>query len=129
MSLGKSQGSCFTVFLIGLTIACAGLADVASGIGKLALAVGIVLAIVSFVYAFKLKPLSGKPAENAQPTGLKLAGVVAALLGWLVALVGIHLIASVPGRMVVVLVGLAVSLSGVLYFLPKASSQNAIWKA
>jgi hypothetical protein len=52
-----------------------------------------------------------------------------ALLGWLVVLIGLHLTASVSGRMTTTILGLVVSLAGVLFILPTASSKNAIWKA
>jgi uncharacterized membrane protein YgaE (UPF0421/DUF939 family) len=60
---------------------------------------------------------------------MKLAGVAAALLGWLIVLFGLHLTASVSGRMTTTIIGFAISLAGVLYFLPTASSKNAIWKS
>jgi hypothetical protein len=60
---------------------------------------------------------------------LKLAGLALALGGWLVVLFGLHLTPSVTGRMVGVLLGLAISLFGVLVILPVAANKNAIWKA
>jgi uncharacterized membrane protein YgaE (UPF0421/DUF939 family) len=77
----------------------------------------------------KIKPLEGKTGTTAQPFVLQVAGVGAALLGWVIVLYGIHLSSAVTGRMVTSLVGLAVSLFGVLYLLPMAARKNAIWKA
>lgn len=78
---------------------------------------------------FKLKPLEGKTALGSQPAAMKLIGVVLALGGWVVVLFGLHLTASVSGRMITSLVGFAITLVGVLYVLPTAASKNAIWKA
>jgi hypothetical protein len=52
-----------------------------------------------------------------------------ALLGWAIILVGLHLTPNVTGRMVSTLLGLAVSLLGVLVILPIAANKNAFWKA
>jgi hypothetical protein len=43
MAATKSQGATFTGFAAGITIAAAGLAYVGTGIGKLALAAGLVI--------------------------------------------------------------------------------------
>ena len=60
----------------------------------------------------------------------KLAfGVAAAVLGWLIVLFGLHLAGSVSGRMATTILGLAISLVGVLVILPSAANKNAIWKA
>ena len=60
---------------------------------------------------------------------MKLAGLALALLGWAIVLVGLHLTSNVTGRMVSTLLGLAVSLVGILVILPIAANKNAIWKA
>jgi uncharacterized membrane protein len=129
MAATKAQGTTFTLFMGGLTAACAGIASFSSGTGKAALGLGIICVIVSFVYFLKIKPLEGKVALGAQPPVAKLAGATLALAGWMVVLVGLHLTASVSGRMATTILGLAISLVGVLYVLPTASSKNAIWKA
>jgi len=69
------------------------------------------------------------PAEGKQPPTLKLAGLVLALGGWLVVLFGLHLTPSVTGRMVSSILGLVISLFGILVLLPIAANKNAIWKA
>jgi uncharacterized membrane protein len=129
MAATKSQGRAFTLFIVGLTGATAGLAYVSSGSGKLALVVGLAAIAVSFAGFLKIKPLEGKVAVGAQPALLKLVGVAVIALGWLTVLFGIHLTPSVSGRMVTTLIGLAISLVGVLVILPIASNKNAIWKA
>ncbi len=129
MAAGKSQGKSFGVFLVGLIVAGAGLAAVATGPGKLALIVGLVVLAASFAAFLKLKPLEGKPALKEQPAGLKLLGLALALGGWAIALAGLHLTHSVGGRMAAAIVGLAIALAGVIGVLPYASNKNAIWKA
>jgi hypothetical protein len=128
MAATKSQGRAFTLFMVGLTTAAAGIAYFSSGSGKLALIVGLVALVVSFVMLRKLKPLEGKVALGAQPAVLKLAGLCLALLGWLTVLFGLHLTTSVSGRMTTSIVGLVISLAGVLFVLPMAANKNAIWK-
>jgi uncharacterized membrane protein YgaE (UPF0421/DUF939 family) len=44
-------------------------------------------------------------------------------------LFGLNLTAGVAGRMITTLLGLAVSLVGVLVILPLAVNKNAIWKS
>ncbi|MGC2604895.1 MAG: hypothetical protein WA419_05015, partial [Silvibacterium sp.] len=100
-----------------------------SGIGKVALLVGIVLLAASFWKFLKIKPLEGKIALGSQPAGMKLVGVLVTILGWVVVLFGLHVTASVGGRMVTSIVGLIVSLVGVCVILPSACNKNAIWKA
>lgn len=129
MAATKSQGKAFSVFIVGLTAATAGIASFSSGGGKLLLVVGLIVFAISFGWFFKIKPLEGRAALGAQPAVKKLIGVVVALLGWLTVLFGLHATPSVAGRMTTTLVGLAISLVGVLYVLPVASSKNAIWKA
>ena len=60
---------------------------------------------------------------------MKLIGVAVVLGGWLFVLFGLHLTASVGGRMVTSIVGFAVSLAGIFFVLAPAVSKNAIWKA
>ncbi len=129
MAATTSQGKSFTTFMVGITVTAAGIACFSSGLGKIALAIGLVIVVLSIVGFFKIKPLEGKTGTPVQPFALQFAGVGAALLGWAIVLFGIHLTSATTGRLVTSLVGLAVSLVGVLYFLPAASNKNAIWKA
>ena len=129
MAASKQQGFSFGLFLIGLTAACAGVACFSSGIGKVILLLGIVVVLASLWQFFKIKPLEGKIPLGSQPAGMKLVGVVVTLLGWMVVLFGLHLTPSVGGRMVAAIVGLIISLVGVLVILPSACNKNAIWKA
>ncbi|HEY1806334.1 MAG TPA: hypothetical protein VGG45_17820 [Terracidiphilus sp.] len=129
MAATKSQGQSLTLFLAGLTAVCAGIAYSDTGVGVVALIVGAVMLIASFVAFLKIKPLEGRTAQGPQPTVLKLVGVGTALLGWLVVLFGLHVTASVGGRMFTSILGIAISLVGVCYLLPVASTKGAIWKS
>jgi hypothetical protein len=129
MAATKQQGQWFGLFLIGLTATCGGIYGISSGTGKIALALGLLVIVVSFVRFLGLKPLEGKIALGSQPAGMKAVGLLVVVAGWLVALFGLHLASGVGGRMVFAIVGLAVSLIGVVFILPAACNKNAIWKA
>ena len=129
MAATKSQGRTFTLFMLGATVTAAGIAYFASGSGKLAFIGGLVVLAVSFGIFLKLKPEEGKIADKGQPAAMRLAGVVAAFLGWGIVLFGLNLSSSVSGRMTTTLIGIAVSLAGSLILLPTAANKNAIWKA
>jgi hypothetical protein len=129
MAATKSQGKAFALFMVGLTTAAAGIAYLSSGSGIAALVIGLIVLAVSLGFFLSIKPLEGKVPHGAQPIALKLAGLVAALGGWLVVLYGLHLSSSVTGRLTTTLIGFAITLFGVLYLLPAAANKNAIWKA
>lgn len=128
MAANTSQGRSFGLFLVGLTAVCVGIAYSSSGLGKLvgaAGAVGLVLALLGFL---KIKPGEGKTAQRRGGEGLKAVGALFACLGWVVVLVGVQYVPSTGGRIVLGLVGIVVSLFGILYILPTAFNKNAIWK-
>lgn len=129
MAATTSQGKSFGLFLVGLTTAVAGIAFASTSAGVAALITGLVVVGVSFAYFLKIKPEEGKVPDLAQPVVLKLAGAAAALAGWLVVLFGIHATTSIGGRLSTTIVGLAITLFGVLVLLPSAANKNAIWKA
>lgn len=129
MAATTSQGKSFSLFMVGATVAAAGLLYFSSGAGKAALAVGLIGICAALAIFLKLKPLEGTTANSEDPAILKLAGVACALGGWLIVLFGIHLSSSVGRRMTTSLIGLAVSLVGVIGLLPAAARKNAIWKA
>ena len=129
MAANTSQGRSFGLFLGGLTATCAGITAFSSGLGKAALVIGLIVIAASVAMFFKLKPLEGKPALGAQPAVMKLVGVIVTAGGWVLTLFGLHLTSSVGGRLVIALVGLAISLVGVVVILPTACNKNAIWKA
>jgi len=129
MAATTSQGKTFSLFVVAITVAAAGLAYISTGGGKAALVIGLIGLAASLASFLKIKPLEGKAAIASEPAALKLAGLTCALGGWLIVLFGIHLSSSVSGRLVTTLIGLAVSLAGVVGVLPAAARKNAIWKA
>jgi hypothetical protein len=129
MAAPKSQGRSFTLVIVGITAAAIGVASFSSGVGKLALIGGLVVLAASFGYFLKIKPEEGKVADKGQPAVIRVAGVLAAFLGWVIVLFGLNLSATVSGRMVTTIIGIAVSLVGSLALLPAAANKNPIWKA
>jgi hypothetical protein len=57
-----------------------------------------------------------------------LIGLLVTLLGFLISVFSLTLTSSVSGRLVLVLLGLAVSLFGIIGLLNKHYLKNAIWK-
>jgi len=57
-----------------------------------------------------------------------LIGILMTFLGFLLAVASVAMTASVGGRMVVVLIGLALSLAGIIGILNRAFLKNAIWR-
>jgi len=129
MAATTSQGKTFTLFMVAITAACAGIAYFSTASGKLALVIGLLGLGISALSFIKIKPQEGKTGYRPQPLALISAGVVSVLAGWGVVLFGIHLTSSVGGRMVTSLLGLAISLVGMLVLLPMAANKNALWKA
>jgi hypothetical protein len=125
MAANTGQGRGFVTFLVGFTATCAGL-YLSS---KLLLAVGLIVVLVSLFQFLKLKPLEGKPAIGSSALTMKLLGAFLCALGWVITLYGMHLVAGTSGRIVLALVGIAVSLFGMIVVLPAAFNKNAIWKA
>jgi uncharacterized membrane protein YgaE (UPF0421/DUF939 family) len=60
---------------------------------------------------------------------MKLMGAFVSALGWVLILAGLHVVTGTSGRIVLGLVGIGVSLFGILYILPAAFNKNAIWKS
>lgn len=129
MAATTSQGKTFTLFMVGITAACAGIAYFSTASGKLALVAGLAGLAISLTGFFKIKPAEGQTGTTPQPIVLRIAGLASIVAGWYVVLMGIHVTASVSGRMFTSLLGLAISLVGVLVLLPAAANKNAIWKA
>ena len=129
MAANAEQGRSFTTFLVGLTVACAGVAAFSTGVGKILLVVGLIILVASFVSFLKIKPLEGAIPENASPTTMKIVGAFLAAIGWVITLFGMHVVDGTKGRIVLALVGIAVSLLGMIVVLPAAFNKHAIWKA
>jgi hypothetical protein len=120
MAANSQQGRTLTLFWTALTFVCAGIAYITGGFGKLVLLLGLAgtaLALISFL---RLKPMEGKPGGFRANRPLVLAGLAVTWGGWFVTMVGLQLTGSPTGRLVFALVGIAVSLSGILGVLPVA---------
>src|SRR5271168_4006051 len=113
MAANKSQGSFYTLFLVAATVLCAGLYFFGTGMGKLLLLVGAAGLLASLFGMLKIKPLEGKTAMKPGPMGTKLIGAACSIAGWIITLFGMHLTPSTSGRIVLALVGIAVSLFGI----------------
>jgi len=59
---------------------------------------------------------------------MTIAGVLITLLGFFISVASLGAISSVGGRMVVVLVGIAISLLGIIGVLNRAFLAKAIWR-
>ena len=57
-----------------------------------------------------------------------IAGIVVTLLGFLISVFSLNAASSVGGRMVMVLVGLAVCLIGIIGVLNRSYVSKAIWR-
>lgn len=129
MAASKQQGSYLAVFWTAITVLCAGIAYFTEGFGKLVLVFGLAGVIISLVGFLKIKPLEGKTAGPAGNTTMKLLGIAVALGGWFITIAGLHITPSVGGRMIFALVGIAVSLIGVLGVLPVAFGKKMAGQA
>ena len=129
MAATVEQGRSFTIFLVGLTVACAGIAAFSTGLGKILLVVGLIMLLGSMFSFLKIKPLEGPIPENASPTAMKIIGAFLAALGWVISLFGMHVVSGTGGRIVLAVLGIAVSLFGMTVVLPAAFNKYAIWKA
>jgi hypothetical protein len=129
MAANRAQGSYYGLFLVASTVLCAGFYEYSSGTGKLLLVVGAIGLIGSLFGMLGIKPLEGKTALKSNPAAMKLAGAACSLLGWGITLFGMHLTPSVGGRIVLALVGIGVSLFGIIVILPAAFNKNAVWKS
>jgi hypothetical protein len=129
MAANKEQGSYLTLFWTACTVFCAGIAYFAEGFGKLVFLLGLAGVVISLVGFVKIKSLEGKSAGPATIASLKALGIAVALGGWFVTISGLHLTTSTSGRLIFALVGIAVSLVGVLGVLPVAFGRSVAGKA
>ena len=56
------------------------------------------------------------------------AGILITLLGFIISVLSLTMTSSVGGRMVIVLIGMAVSLVGIIGVLNRAYLKDAIWR-
>jgi len=129
MAANRSQGSYYGLFLVAATVLCAGIFYWSSGMGKLLLLVGAVGLVASLFGMLQIKSLEGETALKPSPLAMKLVGAGVAALGWVITLFGMHITPSVGGRLVLSLVGIGVSLFGIIVVLPAAFNKNAVWKS
>ena len=59
---------------------------------------------------------------------MKLAGLLMAVAGWLIPLIALTMTQSTGARMFLCILGIAISLTGILYVLNQAHQKEAIWK-
>ena len=59
---------------------------------------------------------------------MKLVGILLALAGWLVPVVALTITQSLMARFVLAVLGIIISLVGILVVLNKAHLEHAIWK-
>ena len=57
-----------------------------------------------------------------------VAGIVITLLGFLISVFSLQATSSAMGRLVIVLVGIVVSLTGIIGVLNRGYLKNAIWR-
>lgn len=60
---------------------------------------------------------------------MRIIGLLLAVVGWLIPVVGLTLTQSLSARFILVVIGIGISLIGILGVLNKAHMKNAIWKA
>jgi hypothetical protein len=128
MAASKSQGSYFGLFLVGCTLLSGGIAYIAGASGKVLLLIGAAVVVVSFVGFRKIRPLEGETPLLAGSAAMKWIGALVALLGWAVTMGGLRLTESSGGRILFALIGIGLSLFGMLYVLPTAFNKTAFWK-
>lgn len=59
---------------------------------------------------------------------MAFAGLVVTVIGFLVAAGSVGIMASTSGRLVLVLVGIGISLFGIIGLINPAYQKNAVWK-
>jgi hypothetical protein len=59
---------------------------------------------------------------------MTIGGILITLLGFIIAVLSLGLASSVSARLVIVLVGLALSLFGIMGVINRAFLKNAIWR-
>lgn len=128
MAASKSQGSFFGLFLVGATVLCGGIAYSASATGKLLLLVGAGILLAAGAGFLKIKPLEGETPLHPGPEAMKWIGAGVVALGWVFTLGGLHFVEGNGGRIIVALLGIGVSLFGMLYVLPATFNKTAFWK-
>ena len=59
---------------------------------------------------------------------MKLAGILIVLVGWLLPVIGLSITSSTGARYFLCLVGITITLIGIIGVLNKAHQKDAVWK-
>ena len=59
---------------------------------------------------------------------MAIVGVIVTFVGFLISVMSLGMTSSVGGRMVMVLIGLVVSLIGIIGIINRAFQKNAVWR-
>jgi hypothetical protein len=59
---------------------------------------------------------------------MKVVGLLLAVIGWLIPVIGLTMTSSTGARMFLCILGIAISLTGILYVLNQAHQKDAVWK-
>jgi hypothetical protein len=73
--------------------------------------------------------LGKRNVNSRKKEKMKLIGFLMAVVGWLVPVVTLVVTQSLAARLMVCLLGLAISLVGILVVMNKAHLKEAIWKS
>ncbi len=129
MGANSTQAIAVLLFLVGFTVLAGGFA----GGGIPLTLLGLVLIGVSCFFFMKCKTWENKrPIRQAwidsRRNQMTIAGIVVTFAGFLIALFSVGMTADNTMRLIIVLVGIAVSLIGIIGVLNRACLSNAIWK-
>lgn len=69
-----------------------------------------------------------KYSSHEREKSVILVGIVVAVLGFVISLLSLGMASTINGRLVVVLLGLGVSLLGIIGLINRAYLKNPIWK-
>jgi hypothetical protein len=59
---------------------------------------------------------------------MALVGIVVTLVGFLLAALSVGITSATTGRLLIVLIGIAISLGGIVGMINPAYQKNAVWK-
>jgi hypothetical protein len=59
---------------------------------------------------------------------MALVGIVVTLVGFLLAILSVGITSATTGRLLIVLIGIAISLGGIIGIINPAYQKNAVWK-
>ncbi len=129
MAASKQQGSYLAVFWTAITVLCAGLAYYAEGFGKLVLLIGFGRCSHQLDRIHQDQTDGRKDGSSGDDYELEAFGH-RGRLGWLVHYCSRPaLTTSLAGRLIFALVGITVSLVGIIGILPMAFGRSLAGKA